>query len=121
METQLRILVVEDEPDSRVLISRILAGAYDVKVSNSAPEAMEAFGDFDPHIVLTDIRMPGQYDGLVLLKKIKELSPDVLVIIVTGYGDKTTAIEAIRGGAFDFIEKPFRHEQLKYVIERAFR
>ena len=118
---RLRILIAEDESESRLIMSKILQAHYEVTTTKSAPEALMAFQQKEPHIVLTDVHMPGEFDGLELMRKIRNLNDHILIVIITGYGDKATAIEAIRGGAFDLIEKPFRHEELIHIVQRASR
>jgi len=103
-----RILVVDDEGSIRSLIGQALEKeGYSVSVASSAEEAEKVFtqgGGFG--VVVTDLRMPGK-DGFYLVRNLKNKSPLTKVIVITGHGDKAAAIEAVRAGATDYIEKPF--------------
>ena len=95
------VLIVDDEPSARLLVSDILSDDYDVVEAQDAKQAMEMFATHNPDIVLSDIKMPGE-DGVALLGKIKSVSPKTPVILLTGHGDKVLAVEALKKGAFDF-------------------
>jgi PAS domain S-box-containing protein len=86
--------------------------------ANNGAEGLAAFENEKPEIVLTDIKMPGM-DGIEVLKKVKTLNPDAEVIIITGHGDIENAIEALKYGASDFINKPVRDEALSIALQRA--
>ena len=115
-----RILVVDDEEKMRKLLDMTLGGDFEIMAAASAKEAVVLVTSKSPDLVLTDIKMPGE-DGLQLLKRIKEIDSDIPVILMTGHGDKALAIEAIQGGAFDFIEKPFSEEILSISVQRALK
>ena len=112
------VLIVDDEPSARLLVSDILSDDYDVVEAQDAKQAMEMFATHNPDIVLSDIKMPGE-DGVALLGKIKSVSPKTPVILLTGHGDKVLAVEALKKGAFDFIEKPFEDEEIVSATQRA--
>lgn len=118
LEPPIKILVVDDEPGIRKLLSDILSERYAVAVADSVTGALDAASRFQPDVVVSDIRMPGE-DGLVLLERMAKAHPKTLVIFMTAYADKDVAIKALRGNAFDFIEKPFVEEELFAVIGRA--
>jgi len=114
-----KLLLIDDEPDIlRVLSISLKADGYEVIPANSGAEGLEAFETEKPEIVLTDIKMPGM-DGIEVLKKVKALNPDAEVIIITGHGDIENAIEALKYGASDFINKPVRDEALAIALQRA--
>lgn len=114
-----KILVVDDEEKMRKLLTMILTEEkYHVTTANSAALALEKFKQEAYDVVLSDIKMPGE-DGLQLLSKIKSIDPYVPVILITGHADKQIAIEALRGGAFDFVEKPFSDEELLVSLKKA--
>ncbi len=117
-----RILSVDDEPDMLKLMSMIIREKtpYEITTTNNPLEALELIrkGGFD--IVIADLKMPG-VDGIQLLKAIREFDEDIPVIIVTAYGTVESAIETMQKGAFDFITKPFRKEQILFTIEKAFK
>jgi PAS domain S-box-containing protein len=112
-------LLIDDEPDIlRVLSISLKADGYDVVSAQNGPEGIAAFEKEKPDIVITDIKMPGM-DGIEVLKKIKGLNADTEVIIITGHGDIENAIEALKHGASDYINKPIRDEALAIALGRA--
>ena len=114
-----KLLLIDDEPDIlRVLSMSLKADGYDVVSAQNGTEGIAAFEKERPDIVITDIKMPGM-DGIEVLKKVKELNPDAEVIIITGHGDIENAIEALKHGASDFINKPVRDEALAIALIRA--
>lgn len=117
-----KILIADDEPDMLKLLSMILKEKtpYEVVTTNNPMEALELAkqGGFD--LVITDLKMPG-LDGVELLEGIKRIDEDMPVIIITAYGTIEAATETMRKGAFDFITKPFRKEQILYTLEKAFK
>jgi len=114
-----KLLLIDDEPDIvRVLSTSLRADGYSVIPAHSGAEGLAAFEKENPYIVLTDIKMPGM-DGIEVLRKVKGLEPDAEVIIFTGHGDIDNAIEALKYGASDFINKPVRDEALSIALKRA--
>ena len=114
-----KLLLIDDEPDIlRVLGISLKADGYEVIPALNGAEGLEAFAAHRPAIVITDIKMPGM-DGIEVLEKIKELDPDTEVIIITGHGDIDNAIESLKYGASDFINKPVRDEALSIALARA--
>ena len=115
----LPVLVVDDERDIRDGCERILAhkGCAVTKACDGL-EALEHARARAFSIVLLDLKMPGM-DGLEVLRRILKIHPDTLIIVITGYATIETAIEAMKRGAYDFIPKPFRPDQLRIVIDRA--
>ncbi|MGD2097015.1 MAG: response regulator [Desulfobacterales bacterium] len=114
-----KLLLIDDEPDIlRVLSMSLKADGYDVVTAPNGTEGVAAFERETPDIVITDIKMPGM-DGIEVLKKIKALNDDTEVIIITGHGDIENAIEALKHGASDFINKPVRDEALSIALRRA--
>jgi PAS domain S-box-containing protein len=114
-----KLLLIDDEPDIlRVLSISLKADGYEVIPALNGPEGLEAFARENPPIVITDIKMPGM-DGIEVLEKIKALNPDTEVIIITGHGDIDNAIESLKYGASDFINKPVRDEALSIALARA--
>jgi len=114
-----KLLLIDDEPDIlRVLSMSLKADGYDVVSAQNGSEGIAAFEKEKPDIVITDIKMPGM-NGIEVLKEIKALNPDAEVIIITGHGDIENAIEALKHGASDFINKPVRDEALAIALIRA--
>lgn len=117
-----KFLAVDDEPDMLKLLSMIIKEKtpYEIVTTNNPLEALEIAkqGGFD--IVIADLKMPG-LDGIELLESIKQVDEDIPVIIITAYGTVESAAETMHKGAFDFITKPFRKEQILCTIDRAFK
>jgi two-component system response regulator AtoC len=115
-----RILVVDDEPMIVSLLSTILREkGWDVAEARSGTEGIDQLdrGRFD--VILTDLVMPGD-SGMDLLRAAKEIHPDVEVILMTGYATADTAIEAMRNGAFHYIMKPLKTEEMVNLVEKAY-
>lgn len=117
-----KLLIVDDEPDMLKLLSMIVKEKtpYEVSTTNNPLEALELSkqGGFD--LVIADLKMPG-LDGMELLDIVKQANEDIPVIIITAYGTVESALETMRKGAFDFITKPFRKEQILYTIDKALK
>ncbi len=114
------ILIVDDEKGIVEWLKYALEKeGYEVKTALSGPEALEMAKNTYFHCVITDIKMAGM-DGLQLLKKLKEEDPDIIVIIITAYGTFESAVEALRGGASDFITKPFRIDEITFRLQNVF-
>ncbi|MCP3942546.1 MAG: response regulator [Desulfobacteraceae bacterium] len=114
-----KILIVDDEEIIvRLLAMSLKSDGYETVTAYNGEQGLAAFKSESPDIVVTDIKMPGM-DGLELLKKIKEISLETEVIIVTGHGDIDSTIIALQFGASDFINKPVRDEALAIALERA--
>ncbi len=114
-----RLLVVDDEKGIRDLIkAEFEMNGYEVTSALNGAQAVEILNLKKFDIVITDIRMP-KMDGLTLLEEIKKASPEIEVIITTGFATIETAVQAMRNGAYDFIEKPFELNALVMVIEKA--
>ncbi len=115
-----KILVVDDDPDVLVSVSLFLNEyGYSTYPCNNAKDAIDKLANNGIDVVLTDIVMPG-VSGIELLEEIHRLSPEVPVILMTAYADVDKAVEAIKKGAFDFIIKPYKIEQLIHSIEKAY-
>jgi two-component system nitrogen regulation response regulator NtrX len=115
------ILVVDDEADIRDLVSGILTDeGYAVRTAPDSASALAAIRARKPALILLDIWMQGGgMDGLELLDLVKELDADLPVIMISGHGNIETAVSAIKRGAYEFLEKPFKSDRLLLVIERA--
>ena len=115
------ILVVDDEADIRELVSGLLEDeGHGVRVASNSDEALAAIRARRPSLALLDIWMQGGgLDGLELLDVIKELDPDLPVVMISGHGNIETAVMALQRGAYDFIEKPFKSDRLVVVVQRA--
>ncbi len=115
------ILVVDDEEDIRELIGGILEDdGYSARTADGAVSALAAISERKPALIVLDVWLQGsERDGLGVLEEVKALDPDLPVILISGHGTIETAVNAIRKGAYDFIEKPFNSERLLLVVRRA--
>ncbi len=115
------ILIVDDEEDIRDLVAGILADeGHETRTAGDSDSALAAIADRAPRLVFLDIWLQGsKLDGLALLDEIKKLHPELPVVMISGHGTIETAVSAIRRGAFDFIEKPFKADRLILICERA--
>jgi two-component system nitrogen regulation response regulator NtrX len=115
------ILVVDDEADIRELVSGILADeGYAVRTAADSNSALAAIRARRPSLLIQDIWMQGGgLDGLELLDLVKALDPDMPVVMISGHGNIETAVSAIKRGAYDFLEKPFKSDRLLLLVERA--
>jgi len=116
-----KILVVEDDPILRKFIGDVLKRKkYEVFSVENGTEAMKAIRKNGFHLIISDLKMQGM-DGIELLSKIKEIRPSTEVIIITAYGSVSTAVTAMKKGAFDYITKPVELEEFDIVIDRVFK
>src|SRR6266702_2326887 len=119
--SQSYILIVDDDAALlQALPQALYLRIQDVKVdtSDSASAALELIQQHDYDAIVSDIKMPG-IDGLALLEKIRELRPDTPTLLITGHGERDLAIQALRGGAYDFIQKPIERDYLVAALQRA--
>ncbi len=115
------ILIVDDEADIRELIAGILEDeGFETREASNSDEALNAVANRRPTLVILDIWLRGsQLDGIEILQSIKKTNPDLPVIMISGHGNIETAVNTIKIGAYDFIEKPFKSDRLLQVVERA--
>ena len=115
------ILIVDDEADIRDIVSGILSDeGYATRTARNSDEALAAIEARRPHLIFLDIWMQGsKLDGLQLLEVIQRHHESLPVVMISGHGNIETAVTAIRQGAYDFIEKPFKADRLVLVAERA--
>src|SRR5664279_482230 len=115
------ILIVDDEADIRELVSGILEDeGFSTRTARNSDEALTAIEARRPNLIFLDIWMQGsKLDGLQLLESVKRHHPDLPIVMISGHGNIETAVTAIRHGAYDFIEKPFKADRLVLVAERA--
>jgi two-component system nitrogen regulation response regulator NtrX len=115
-----RILVVDDEAEIRRSVRMILEyEGYDVQEASSGPEALALIEREPPDLMFLDIKMGGGLDGLEALEKIRQINEALPVVIISGHGTVSTAVEATKLGAFDFIEKPLASERVLVTIRNA--
>jgi DNA-binding NtrC family response regulator len=117
-----RILAIDDELDMLFLIKMIIEGysKHQIVTTNNPLEVAELLDQDSFDLIITDLKMPG-LDGMELLKIARAHDDNVLVIMVTAFGSMASAEEAVAQGAFDYLSKPFRKEQLLLAIDKAMR
>jgi two-component system response regulator PilR (NtrC family) len=113
------IHLIDDEPIIHDVLGQLLeTEGYQVEISSSGEEALKKFEEQKFDLVLLDLLMPG-IDGLGVLKEIKKFDPEAPVIIITAYASVESALSAIKMGAYDYIQKPFKNDELLMTINRA--
>lgn len=119
MNSKFRLMVIDDEPIVGKRLKMMLEKAgYYVETFINASAAIRVLDEKKFDIIITDIKMEG-IDGMNILEIARKKNPDTKVIIITGFGKKETATEAFNKGAFDFIIKPFKIDELKQVLKKA--
>ena len=114
-----KILIVDDEKSIRDFLEIMLKKeGYRVSSASGGEDAMRLFNNSSYDLVISDVRMKGM-GGVELLKNIKETSPETIVLIVTAYASVDTAIDAMKAGAYDYLTKPFKIDEVKYIIKNA--
>ncbi len=114
-----KILIAEDDDLNRNNLTELLSlEGYEVNAVENGKEAMASFVEDKYDLVITDLKMP-QGDGLELLKFVKDMNPDNIVIMMTGFGTVDSAVEAMKFGAFDYISKPMKDDLVKLTVSRA--
>lgn len=118
-ERKSKILVIEDEKNMREILKILLEGeGYEV---SAATDGVEGLGWINREIfdlIITDIKMPG-VDGFQVLRKAQEISPETLVIMITAFGTTESAIESLKLGAYDYLHKPFKIDEIRLVVKNA--
>jgi len=114
-----RILVVDDEVNARTALAELLRDeGFEVETAADAFKALGKYDVFSPHVVLTDLKMPGM-DGIELVKKIHAMEDPAAVVVMTAFGAVQTAVEAMRAGAVEYLTKPLNFEELLVVVDRV--
>lgn len=115
------VLIVDDEETIRLSVREFLdTQGYEAIAAGSCEEALEKMDTFMPDLILLDLRLPN-INGVELIGKIKEKDPNALMVVMTGYGSVDSAVEVMRLGAYDYLEKPFKLDRLRSVVEKALR
>ena len=118
-DTPKHLLLVEDEAPLRTAVAERLADhGYEVVQAESGEAALEALADFAFDIVVTDLRLPG-IDGTAVIEAAVERYPEIIGIVITGYGTVRDAVEVIKRGAADFVTKPFQFDELRHALDGA--
>ena len=119
MVQKITIHVIDDEPIIHEVLGELLTSeGYEVEISSSGEEALDKYSTRSFGLVLLDLLMPGM-DGIEVLKSIRKIEPHAVIIIITAYASVESAISAMKTGAFDYIQKPFKHDELLLTVKRA--
>ena len=119
MSDQASILVIDDEESMRDSCRQVLTKAgYETRTAENGHVGLQKIREAKPDLVLVDLKMPG-ISGLELLKKIVEIDPDIISVVITGYATIESAVEAMKRNAYDFLPKPFTPDQLRIVVKRG--
>jgi two-component system response regulator AtoC len=114
-----RVLVVDDEENLRLVLRTLLKRqGYEVETAESGEQALALVDTFGPDVILTDVRMP-KMGGLDLLATLQAKGNDATVIVMSAYGNVDLALEAIKAGAYDYVQKPFKHEEIVLTLRKA--
>ncbi|MCK6531788.1 MAG: sigma-54 dependent transcriptional regulator [Polyangiaceae bacterium] len=114
-----RVLVVDDEENLRLVLRTLLRrNGYEVETAGSGEDALGLVDSFGPDFVITDVRMP-KMGGLDLLATLKAKGSDATVIVMSAYGNTDLALEAMKGGAYDYIQKPFKPDEVVLTLRKA--
>ncbi|HEX9190654.1 MAG TPA: sigma-54 dependent transcriptional regulator [Candidatus Deferrimicrobiaceae bacterium] len=114
-----RILFIDDDPAGReVALFNLRKAGYEVAAASDGTEGLSAFAASPFDLVITDLKMPG-VSGMEVLRKVRGLTPDVPVLVITAFGNVETAVAAMKEGAYDFIGKPFHRDQLLLAVSKA--
>src|SRR5262245_62070299 len=120
MRSMGRVLVVDDEQSMREFLAIALRRAgHEVRLCDSGAAAVTTLRTDTADVVITDLRMPGELDGLGLLRAVRAQSDPPEVILVTAFATADTAIAAMKQGAYDYLTKPFKVDELNALIDRA--
>jgi len=115
-----RILVVDDEVNARTALAELLRDeGYDVETAADAFKALGKYESFSPHVVVTDLKMPGM-DGIELVKKIRGSEDPAAVVVMTAFGAVSSAVDAMRAGAAEYLTKPLNFDELLVVLDKVF-
>lgn len=113
------VLVADDEPSIRHVLTLVLTeSGYEVRAVGDGEEALKELAARSYDVVISDVRMP-KVDGMALLRQALSLNADLTFLVMSAYGSKDLALEAVAQGAFDFVEKPFKPEEIVFILKKA--
>ena len=117
--TGTRVFVIDDDEVMLLSCRRILAkDGYEIETFNSGAAGLARLEQLKPQLLLVDLKMP-ELDGIQVIGKIRELDPDLVIAVITGYATIETAVDAMKAGAYDFLPKPFTPDELRLVVTRG--
>ena len=119
MNNQSRILIIDDEEVVLDSCTRILkSGAYKIATATNGRLGLDLVKDFQPDLIYVDLKMPG-ISGIEVIQKIRETDPTIVVIVITGFATVSSAVEAMKNGAYDFLPKPFTPDEFRLITQRG--
>jgi signal transduction histidine kinase len=114
-----RIFVIDDDDVMLLSCRRILEkDGYEVETYGNGLDGLRRMQQVQPHLLLVDLKMP-ELDGLQVIERVRALSPDIVIAVITGYATISTAVEAMKAGAYDFLPKPFTPDELRLIVNRG--
>jgi DNA-binding response OmpR family regulator len=114
------ILIVDDEKNIRLMIAQSMeAFGVDIGEAGSGDEALARIQEKDYGVIILDLKLPGGMDGIEVLRRVRETRPDIRVIMISAYGTVDSAVEAMKLGAVDFIQKPFAAAEIRELVGRV--
>ncbi|KAA0273124.1 MAG: hypothetical protein DPW18_14905 [Chloroflexi bacterium] len=119
METKSRILLIDDEEVVIDSCSQILAGGpYEIASASDGTAGLRLVSEFHPDLVFVDLKMPG-ISGFEVLEKIREMDPTIVTVVITGFATVSSAVDAMKNGAYDFLPKPFTPDEFRMITRRG--
>jgi two-component system sensor histidine kinase/response regulator len=119
MANQSRILIIDDEEVVLDSCTRILkSGVYKIATASNGRLGLDLVRDFQPDLIYVDLKMPG-ISGIEVIEKIRDTDPTIVVIVITGYATVSSAVEAMKNGAYDFLPKPFTPDEFRLITQRG--
>jgi len=114
-----KIVVIDDDYAMRLSCRQILSkSGFEVEAFEDGVQGLEGIAKLRPALALVDLRMPG-LSGMDVIPRIREIDPEIVVVVITGYGTISTAVDAMKAGAYDFLPKPFKPEELRIIVNRG--
>ena len=112
------IVIDDDETMRRACEATLRRAGYQVETFADGPSGLKRIEEVDAGLIIVDLKMPGM-GGMEVIERVKRIKPDIVVIVITGFATVSTAVEAMKGGAYDFVPKPFTAEELRVIIARG--
>jgi signal transduction histidine kinase len=114
-----RIVVIDDDHAIRISCRQILArSGFEVATFEDGAAGLAGIAEIDPALVVVDLKMPG-LSGLDVIERVRDIDPEIVLVVITGYATINTAVDAMRSGAYDFLPKPFKPDELRMIVDRG--
>jgi signal transduction histidine kinase len=119
MNRRFKIIIIDDEDIVLDSCTQILEGSnYDIATASNGTQGLQLVQEFQPDLIFVDLKMPG-ISGIEVLENVKELDPTIVTVVITGYATVSSAVEAMKQGAYDFLPKPFTPDEFRLITERG--